>query len=226
MATPWWEFWAVEMLMRIVVCAVAVAPRPNARPRPRAKRRNDLVEGRGNGRVDGMAVPVNLGGDESGPIAWAMQTRWRKPRPGRDYGGAAWPRASGFVPGARKSARNRFILCWNVAGACHSSTCCSRMGGEWVVLAVRRRAGPIDAVAMPEPKSPASLSARLAAARLANAVLAPGQGLDPLAAGMWPAVPGRPGTAHARVSSPSEATPAGARGQCSLQAAPRHQPPK
>ena len=34
MATPWCEFWAVEMLMRMVVCAAAVATKPKARLRP------------------------------------------------------------------------------------------------------------------------------------------------------------------------------------------------
>src|SRR6218665_1449353 len=144
MATPWWEFWAVEMLMRIVVCAAAVAPRPNARPRPRARRRNDLDEGRGNGRVDGMAVPVNFGRDESGPIAWAMQTRWRKPRPGRDYGGAAWPRPPGLCrePGNPLEIGSSGVGMsrWNVAGACDSSTCYRPAALEWVVLAARRRA--------------------------------------------------------------------------------------
>jgi hypothetical protein len=34
MASPWWEFWATEMLLRIVICAEAVTITPTAKLRP------------------------------------------------------------------------------------------------------------------------------------------------------------------------------------------------
>jgi hypothetical protein len=40
MATPWWEFCATEMLMRIVVWAAALATKPAARVRAKASLEN------------------------------------------------------------------------------------------------------------------------------------------------------------------------------------------
>jgi hypothetical protein len=34
MASPWWEFWATEMLLRMVICAEAVDTMPMAKLRP------------------------------------------------------------------------------------------------------------------------------------------------------------------------------------------------
>lgn len=70
-ATPWCEFCAVEMLMRMVVCAAALAMKPMARPRPTTSLVNCMVS------PEGGWLRAACGAGCGAGLRRALQKLWR-----------------------------------------------------------------------------------------------------------------------------------------------------